>query len=56
MQSYESAKMWLICQVLYEPANPRDHKNKPFEFYLTYAATRFFRRKPTKGGNGALYA
>ena len=40
----------------YEPANPRDQKNKPYEFYLTCAATRFVRCEPTKGGDGAPYA
>ena len=56
MQSYGSAKVWLTYQVRYEPANPRDQKNKPFEFYLICAATRFFRREPTEGGDGAPYA
>ena len=56
MQSYRSAKVWLTGQVRYEPSNPRDQKNKPFEFYLTCAATRFFRHDPTEGGDGAPYA
>ena len=56
MQSYRSAKVWLTVQMRYEPANPRDQKNKSFEFYLTCAATRFFRREPTEGNDGALYA
>ena len=56
MQSYESAKVWLTVQVRYEPANLRDHKNKIFEIYLTCAVTRFFRREPTEGGDGAPYA
>ena len=42
IESYGSAKVWLTVQVRYEPANPKDEKNKPFEFYLTCAATRFF--------------
>ena len=37
LQSYGSAKDWLTVQVRYDPANPRDQKNKPFEFYLTCA-------------------
>ena len=56
MHSYGSAKVWLTVQVRYEPANPRDQKNKPFEFYLTCAASRFFRRELTEGGDGAPYA
>ena len=56
MQSYGSAKVWLTVQVQYEPANPRDQKNKSFEFYLTCAATRFFRCKPTEVRDGAPYA
>ena len=53
MQSYGSAKVWLTVQGRYEPANPRHQKNKPFEFYLTCAATWFFRRDPTEGGDDA---
>ena len=56
MQSYGSAEVWLTVRVRYDPANPRDQKNKPFKFYLTCAATRFFRREPTEGGDGASYA
>ena len=56
MQSYGSAKVWLTVQVRYEPTKPRDKKNKPFEFYLTCAATRFFRREPSEGGDGVPYA
>ena len=48
--------MWLTVQVRYETANPKDETNKPFEFYLTCAATRFCRREPTEGGDGAPYA
>ena len=48
--------MWLTVQVRYDPANPRDEKNKSFEFYCTCAATRFVRREPTEGGDGAPYA
>ena len=56
MQSSGSAKVLLTVQVRYEPANPRDQKNKSFEFYLTCAATRFFRREPTEGNDNAPYA
>ena len=56
MQSYGSAKVWLTVQVRYEPANLRGQKNKPFKFYLTCAATRFFLRVTTEGGDGAPYA
>ena len=56
IESYGSVKVWLTVQVRYEPANPKDEKNEPFEFYLTCAATRFFSREPTVGGDGAPYA
>ena len=56
MLSYKSAKVWLTVQVRYEIANLRDQKNKSLEFYLTCAATRFFRPEPTEGGDGASYA
>ena len=55
MQSYGSAKVWLTVQVRYEPANPRDQKNKHFEFYLTSAVTQFFRREPNENNVGAPY-
>ena len=53
MQSYGSGKVWLTVQVRHEPANPRDQKYKSFEFSVTCAATRFFWREPTEGGDGA---
>ena len=56
MHSYGLDKVWPTFQVRYEPANPRDQKNKPFEFYFTCTATWFFRREPTEGGDGAPYA
>ena len=56
IDGYGSAKVWLTIQVRYEPANPRDEKNKPFEFYLSCKSTRFFHRNPTAGGDGAPYA
>ena len=55
VEGYEAAKSWLTVQVRYEPANPKDEKHKPFEFYLTSAATRFYRPQPTNGGDGAPY-
>ena len=56
VEGYGAAKVWLTVQVRYEPANPRDEKHKPFEFYLTSAATRFYRGEPITGGDGAPYA
>ena len=56
IDGYGSAKVWLTVQVRYEPANPKDEKNKAFEFFLSCAPTRFFRRDPTDGGDGAPYA
>ena len=56
VEGYGAAKVWLTVQVRYEPANPRDEKHKPFKFYLTSAATRFYRRETTNGGDGAPYA
>jgi hypothetical protein len=35
IEGYGSAKVWLTIQVRYEPANPKDEKNKPFEFFLS---------------------
>ena len=56
MQNKGSAKAWQIGQVRYEPANTRDQKTKPVEFYLTCAATGFLRREPTEYGDSAPYA
>ena len=56
MDGYGSAKVWLTVQVRYEPANPKDEKNKAFEFYLSCAPTRFFHRDPTDLGDGMPYA
>ena len=56
IEGYGSAKVWLTVQVRYEPANPKDEKNKPFEFFLSCAPTRFFHRDPTNQGDGAAYA
>ena len=55
IEGYGSAKVWLTVQVRYEPANPKDEKNKAFEFFLSCAPTRFFHRDPTDDGDGAPY-
>ena len=44
IEGYGAAKVWLTVQVRYEPANPKDEKNKAFEFFLSCAPTRFFYR------------
>ena len=54
MQRSGSAKVGLTVQVRYKPANPRDHKNKPIEFYLTCAAKQFFLSEPTECVEDAL--
>ena len=56
IEYFTSARVWLTVQVRYEPANLKDEKYKPFDFYITCAVTRFLRREPTVGVDGAPYA
>ena len=56
IEGYKRAKVCIIMKFRYEPANPKDNKNKPIETYVSSKSTRIYFRKPTEGDDGAAYA